>query len=215
MLPDKTRAGAVLLLDGYLRLQFLRHFQRVEVHGFDGYENSLSEPDGPPLIFYGNHQSWWDGFFMFSLGRRLGLEFRVIMEEKNLRRFSFFRLTGAFGVDLSSIRGRAESLLHAVRLLRGKGKRRRCLTIYPHGTLISPWMDPWPPFQPGLEALLRLCPSARAVPIIHEIVPGPERLPVVWIEIGKPLEPGFSSNELEAALLAVRRTMRARIDAKG
>ncbi len=187
MLTDRTSALATRTLQGYLWWKFHRHFHSVRVSGEHGQLEVQGHDSNRPLILYGNHCSWWDAFFVFMLGRRFGLDMRVMMEERNLRRYPFFRYTGAFGVDLSNERSRARSLLHAVRFLRQDTQHPRALLIYPHGRLVSPLEKQWPPFQPGLEALLRLCPQARAVPVAHEIVPGRHDRQEVFIEVGRPL----------------------------
>jgi len=201
MLKDRTNRLAIWALNAYVHLLMRRHFNSVQVDGFGGFDLALRNPASYPLVLYGHHRSWWDGFFAFALGRHYGMQQRVMMEEKNLQKYRFFRRVGAFGVNLESVRSRSQSFRHALHFLRGEDQRR-CFLIYPQGRLVSPLEKHWPSFQPGLESLLRLCPAVTAIPLIHEIVPVKHPLPDVWIELGKPLLGRHrpSLGDLEAAL---------------
>lgn len=206
MLLDRTNRFATGLLAVYARRLLCRHFHSVRVDGVPFFTDELQPSANQPLIFYGNHYSWWDGFFLFLLGKHYGLNMRVMMEEQNLRRYPFFRYTGAFGINLDDERSRGQSLLHAARFLRDDSQGPRALLIYPHGRLVSPLEKEWPPFKPGLEALLRLCPKARALPISHEIVPGKYPRPEVYLEVGEAFsaEQRPSLSELENGLWQTR-----------
>lgn len=212
MLTERHNSLATGMLDVYLRWAFRRYFQSVRVDGVHGFAGLLASSVERPLVLFGNHFSWWDGFFVFMLGRRMGLNMRIIMEEENLRRYPFFRYTGAFGVNLADERSRAQSLLHAVRFLRDEAQGPRALIIYPHGRLVSPLESSWPPFRPGLESLLRLCPQAVAVPVAHEIVPGQHPRTDVFIEVGQALQakdtPALS--QLEQALTLTHTRLKAK-----
>ncbi|WOO42501.1 lysophospholipid acyltransferase family protein [Rubellicoccus peritrichatus] len=208
MIKEKPNRFCIGLLDWYLTYQFRRRFFSVHVDGFDGFDAFFKDAGSFPILFYGNHQSWWDGFFAFQLARRYGIDQRVIMEEKNLQRFPFFRYVGVFGVDLDLKEGRAQSLMHCVRTLK-VDKPRRALLMYPQGRLVSPLEKAWPPFKPGIETILKLCPAVKAVPIIHEIVSGKHQLPEVFIEIGQPISAANQPDAtvLEAALKDTREIM--------
>lgn len=201
MLLEKPNRFHVGLLDIYVRGLMRRRFHTVQVDGFAGFDDWFFEKKNYPVVFYGFHRSWWDGFFVFRLGRRYRLDLRVMMEAANLKKYPYFQHVGAFGVDLQNTAGRAASLRHTVKYLRGEAARRAFL-IYPHGRLVSPLEKEWPPFQPGLEAILRLCPQARAVPIVHEIIQGKQSRPDAYIELGQPI-PGADKptlTQLESAL---------------
>lgn len=208
MIKEKSNRFCISMLHWYLRYQLSRRFFSVRVDGFDGFDTFFRNAESYPVLFFGNHQTWWDGFFAYELARHYDIDQRVIMEEKNLRKFPFFRYVGVFGVDLQSKAGRAQSLMHCVRTLKTE-KPRRTLLIYPHGRLVSPLESTWPPFQPGIETILKLSPEVQAVPIIHEIVPGNHQLPEVFMEVGQPIPAKSRPDlaQLEHALADTRASM--------
>lgn len=186
MMPESKSAWRMALLDAYLRWKYRQRFYQVRVGGFEGWQDWLRSTSPYPLVWFGNHQTWWDGLLDFSLTRHFGMDNRLMMEARNLRQFAFFQKCGVFGVELDSPRGRADGLLHAVRLL-NDGAPRRCLILYPHGRLTHPWEDP--PFQPGLEAVLKRSSRATALPVWREMHFGAHELPTVDIQLGQPLPP--------------------------
>lgn len=204
MLPARHNQLLSALLIFYLRRLFRRHFRGIYVAGVEGAQAFLDETEHYPLIFFSNHQTWWDGFFELPLIRQFRLFPFLMMEEKNLRRLQFFRNTGVFGVDLESPRERARGLLYATRVLRGMPEgQRRALFLYPHGRIVSPHED-WPPFLGGLEVLLRKSPAVAAVPVYKRILYGNTPLPEVSLYVGEPLrrdaQPG--TQDFEQALRA-------------
>ena len=118
---------------------------------------------------------------------RYGIEYYVMMEAANLKKFPFFQRVGVFGVDLASRTDRASALLYAARLLKPSPSRsRRGLLIYPHGRLVDP-LESWPVFQPGLESLVRLQQSGSVFPFYIHIRMGKYPLPEVFLRVGKPV----------------------------
>ncbi len=203
MLPARHNQFLSALLIYYLRRLFRRHFRGIYVAGEAGTQDFLEQPGSYPLIFFSNHQTWWDGFFELPLIRQFRMFPFLMMEEKNLQRLKFFRNTGVFGVDLDSPRERARGLLYATRILRNVPEgQRRALFLYPHGRIVSPH-EPWPHFLGGLEVLLRKSPATAAVPVYKRILFGNTPLPEVSLYVGKPLardsNPGTA--DLEQALL--------------
>ncbi len=148
----------------------------------------LEQKECYPILFYANHQSWWDGFLMEPFFAAYGMEYYIMMEERNLRRFSFFRRVGVFGVDLESASGRAASLLYAGRLLKnGPADGRRALLVFPHGRLVDP-VEPWPSFQPGLEKLSALNRGGKTFPLYLHLRLGRFPLPEVFLRLGRAVD---------------------------
>lgn len=186
-----------LPLRAVVRYLLVRRFAAVRLSGYEGFREELKASAAGATIFFGNHQSWWDGFFDVVLARDHGMSPWLMMEEANLRRYFWFQHTGVFGVETQSARGRAASLLHAVRLL--EEKPGRCLIIYPHGRLV-PDYEAWPFFQPGVEKLLDRVEGLRAFPVYRRITFGRHARPEAWLEIAPPLKAGATLAEAEAAL---------------
>jgi 1-acyl-sn-glycerol-3-phosphate acyltransferase len=52
------------------------------------------------IIIAPNHISWWDGFFVDYISRKyLNRKFHILMLEEELRKYPFFRKTGAFSIN--------------------------------------------------------------------------------------------------------------------
>jgi chlorobactene lauroyltransferase len=167
-----------------------------------GETEALDREEAYPLILYTNHETWWDGFLLLPLTIKFGQNYRLMMEEKNLRRYWFFRKAGVFGVDLDSGAGRSASLLHAARLLR-EPVVRRTLILFPQGRLCSPY-EPFPEFRDGVSALARLAGGGGAVPVGIRIVQGRYPRPEAFLEAG-PILPASTvpdNSTLRAALQA-------------
>jgi len=190
---DRLRMG---LLFRYARGLLRRRFFSIAL--YSDLESFGAEEDFP-LILFGNHSSWWDGLMETLLFERLQLDYYVMMEARNLRKFSYFQKTGVFGVDLESREGRSQGLLYAARLLREKSPRRTLL-LYPHGRLVTE-VEEWPPFASGLHGLLRLIENARARPYAKRLLLGKYPRPEAFLRIGPPVERGPEGEAPPTAVL--------------
>jgi len=169
------------LLFRYCRWVMRRRFFSVRLYvDLDDFQDAKTFP----LILYGNHSYWWDGLMETLIFDRLQLDYYIMMEERNLRKFRYFQKTGVFGVDLESRSGRSQALLYAARLLRSQSLRRTLL-MYPHGRLVNDFED-WPDFQGGLQGLLQLNDHVQARPMAKKIHSGRYPLPEAVIRIGPP-----------------------------
>ncbi|MCC5790423.1 MAG: 1-acyl-sn-glycerol-3-phosphate acyltransferase [Opitutales bacterium] len=195
MLSARPSAPARWLFSLYLRQLFRRTFHRIVLRG---HFEALKDNEAYPLIFYSNHQSWWDGLLEWRLVEHLRGDLRLMMAEKNLRQFPFFRRVGVFGVDLEDSRDRAKGLLHAIKLLR-TDTPRRVLVVFPQGELHPPH-EPFHPFLGGLETLLRKSPQAKAYPLGKVLRFTRYQRPEVLFQLGKPYSAGATLEELQAGL---------------
>lgn len=202
MLEHHTQPIHCALLKWYTKRLFTKHFKQIVLRGKKGFDAHWRDKSGPPVIFYGNHQTWWDGFFYVHLLWHYGFDYAIMMEEKNLRKFRFFQRTGVFGVDLESRVGRGRGALYAVDWLKGRGQRgRRALVMYPHGRLV-PEHEPLPDFQPGLSKIVERVAGVLAIPIFTKIHFTQHPLPNVDLLVGETVvaDGGNIKDELAAAL---------------
>lgn len=92
MITARKHRMAELLLDRYNRYLLRRHFHALHYRGArhgEGLDRTR------PMVFYGNHSSWWDGLVTYMLSREhLALDGYWMMEERQLARYGFFRRTG-------------------------------------------------------------------------------------------------------------------------
>ena len=77
----------------------LRQFRKT-FHGLY-FLGPVPTPDPTlPLLITPNHSTWWDGFFFYTLNKRI---FRrkgyLMMLEEQLSKYRFFRRIGAFGIE--------------------------------------------------------------------------------------------------------------------
>jgi 1-acyl-sn-glycerol-3-phosphate acyltransferase len=119
----------------YNRNLLKRRFSTFRVSGFD-----LLHDFTLPRIIYCNHSSWWDGLVAFQISRKAALNSYVMMEEKQLKRYYFFRKLGAFSINRDNPRQALESLNYAIRLLRSKIVCN--LWIFPQGEIVSNELRP-------------------------------------------------------------------------
>ncbi|MDP3274020.1 MAG: lysophospholipid acyltransferase family protein [Deltaproteobacteria bacterium] len=68
-----------------------------------------------PYVMAVQHVAWWDPLLLIYLSKYAWepATYFVMMDERNLKKYPFFRYVGAFGVDLSTPEGRQESLAYA------------------------------------------------------------------------------------------------------
>jgi 1-acyl-sn-glycerol-3-phosphate acyltransferase len=88
---------ALKLLNLYLFFRFRLSFNKIIIDTSE-VENKLDP--SLPTLFIANHSTWWDGFFIYELYRKLKLKksFRIVMLESELKKVPFFRLCGAVGL---------------------------------------------------------------------------------------------------------------------
>jgi len=91
---------------------------------------------GIPVIFYGNHAYWWDGFWS-QLCTELWFHQNlfIIIEYSQLVKHQFFTRLGAFSIDRSNARSAIGTLDYASRCLLSSSDRQNALWIFPQGQI--------------------------------------------------------------------------------
>lgn len=142
----------------YLRKYLLeRRFRSIS---FSGELEPISV-QGSPVLYMMNHSSWWDGLLAYFAFRKLTLsDHYVMMEEKQLNKFTFFRKLGAFSINKQSVADVKASFTYTAELLLA-GKR---VWIYPQGRMMHQDMRPLS-FQRGIGLLLRRVPNTVVIPV--------------------------------------------------
>lgn len=116
-----------------------------------------------PLIFYANHNTFWDGYLAHVLFRQVyGLEGYLMMDLQQMRRFKFFSWAGVFSVDRANGRQAMRSLDYIAGEL--QGGPGRALWIFPQGE-ISPQERRPLGFQSGLARLIRRVGPCYVYPV--------------------------------------------------
>ncbi|RXF68427.1 1-acyl-sn-glycerol-3-phosphate acyltransferase [Arcticibacter tournemirensis] len=105
--------------------------------GRDFREFSFHQPvfdQDRAVLLIANHFSWWDGFLMFELNKRLFKKnFHVMVNEENYQKLWFLKYLGAFPVKKHS-KSVVEALEYAGKLLNDKSN---LVLVFPQGKLYS------------------------------------------------------------------------------
>lgn len=154
---NKSRLFDQIFFHYHQKYLLERRFRYV---GFTGdLDPSLVE--GRPVLYIMNHSSWWDGLLAYQAFRKLTThDHYVMMEEKQLKKFTFFRKLGAFSINKESASDVKASFEYTTQLLRA-GKR---VWMYPQGKIMHQDLRPLT-FQRGIGVLLRRVPDAAVIPV--------------------------------------------------
>ncbi len=169
------------LLDFYLQLKFKKGFQDVFFE-IEQTKNQLNP--SLPILFVSNHMSWWDGFFISELQKKLvprSSHFTVMLESE-LKKFPFFRKIGAVGLIPNDSFSVARSFLELRRLRRSLGAFS--MVFFPQGEIRPQQYRPLG-FQKGLDPLIRLLHPIQVIPVALHIEPMKTPKPSAWIRTGR------------------------------
>ena len=147
MIHAQHRLWADIIFQPYLTLLLKRNFHEIQLLG------TLPKiPDDLPVLLLPNHSTWWDGFFVYLLNKKI---FRrtayLMMLEKQLSKYKFFRKIGAYSIEPENRRSIIESLEYTVELL---NQEMPLVSIFPQGQLL-PWHTRPLDYKRGVEWILR------------------------------------------------------------
>lgn len=131
------------------------------------------------MVLAANHHSWWDSYLLPVLLERGGREFRILVSDRRLREFGFFRRVGALEAS------RPRRALSAL-------KRKEAVIVFPEGELRPPG---------GLGPLHRgavwLAEKAEVplVPVAARVVMRGQEFPEAYLVFGEPLKPDLRGLE--------------------
>ena len=147
MIQAQHRFWADFIFQPYLTRLFKRHFHRIQLLG-----KLPKVPSHLPLLLLPNHSTWWDGFFVYLLNKRV---FRraayLMMLEKQLSKYKFFAKIGAYSIEPKHRQGIVESLEYTVELLK---QGTPLISVFPQGQLL-PWHTRPLDYKRGVEWILR------------------------------------------------------------
>ncbi|RDI96254.1 1-acyl-sn-glycerol-3-phosphate acyltransferase [Meiothermus sp. QL-1] len=128
-------------------------------------------------VLASNHHSWWDSYLLPVLLWRAGRPFRVLLSEKRLSEFAFFRRLET--VSAAHPRGALRALL-----------RGEALVIFPEGEL----RPPGPPgaLREGAVWLARRA-GVPLVPVASRVVLRGHEFPEAYVVLGEPLLPDLAA----------------------
>jgi 1-acyl-sn-glycerol-3-phosphate acyltransferase len=151
MITANHQAWAHAIFRPYLRGLIRRRFTSLRLLG-----DIPAIPPDAPILLIPNHSTWWDGFFPYMLNSLIFCrKFHVMMLERRLREFWFFRYVGSYSINQESPKGIAESLRYTADLLEGEN----LVTVFPQGALAPFGRRPLG-FNRGIERVARLAAEA-------------------------------------------------------
>jgi len=188
LIPARKNAFLDRLLYCYLLRRLRRQFYSIEVKGLEHLQNL--DP-GHGSIAFANHSNWWDGLVIFFLTRHQnGKSSYCMMDEKQLRHYTFFTWIGAFGVDLSNRLQSALSIRYATRLLKDP---KALVWIFPQGEMLSP-QEPIR-VRPGTHFLASRYPVTQLLPVCFRYEFIKEDRPQIFVQIAPPFTAAGSSDD--------------------
>lgn len=193
MITARKNAAFNLLLRRVLARALRRRFHAVWLAG---REHLDALDPARPVVGCVNHSNWWDGFVLYVLSDRVlpGRDIFLAMEERNLRRYPFFRWMGCFGVDLEGPRAALPGVRYAVRLL--TGDVRRLAWVFVQGRLLP--ADRPVTAKPGALLLARRS-GAQILPLTIRYEWLLESRPSVLVRVGRPFVPGAEATAEDLA----------------
>ncbi len=146
--------------------------------------NDLPEFDkSKSLLVTPNHFSWWDGFFIYWINKKLfNRKLFILMLEEQLKRYWFFKKLGCYSIDLNDNRKTIASLKYTIDLLL---KSNNIITIYPQGE-IQAYDEKQIALKEGIDFIAKKSTvDFQILPIAFKIYYTNEKLPIVYARFGK------------------------------
>lgn len=135
------------------------------------------------LLVTPNHFSWWDGFFIYWLNKKmLNKKLFVMMLEEQLKKYWFFQKLGCYSIDLNDNKKIITSLKYTMELIPNSDN---IVTIYPQGEIQHFEQRPVN-LRDGIDFLAKKSTvNFQILPIAFKIHYTNERLPIIYARFGK------------------------------
>lgn len=178
-LLDRYTPGFAGVFRWYVERLLGKRFHAVRLLAGSGGVLEAADRVDTPVIIAMTHPSWWDPIIAFWIGSRWFARRAPLapMEAEQLRRFSFFRRLGVFGIDPDA----PESLPATVRHVTARFEQvpHTVLWITPQGRFTDPREDA--PLRPGAAAIAARCSAVRMVAVAFEYAFWQDQRPEVFI----------------------------------
>ena len=116
---------------------------------YKGHENLENRDKNHAVLFYTNHNNWWDGILGYNVARRIMKgRLRLMIEEMN--RFPLFQYIGCFPVNKKSAQDAVKALKYAATTLKDPDIN---FWLFPQGIIRPPHYRP-EVFQSGIAYLV-------------------------------------------------------------
>ncbi len=127
------------MVNSFIKKFFSWYIKRIINKDFASFTyNNITVDNTRSILLLANHFSWWDGFLLFELNKRIfKKKFHVMVTEENYRKVSFLKHLGAFPVKKNS-KSLIQSLEYAGELLNDNAN---LVLFFPQGKLYSNHTD--------------------------------------------------------------------------
>jgi len=167
-----------LLFNHVIKYLVRKHFHKVRIKNRSNFE--LRNKNYANL-FYGVHQSWWDGQIAYYLCDMI-LKTNIYMMIEELYRFPLLSKMGGFSVEKNSPQQSVKSLNYAAHLLKNP---KNSVWLFPQGKVLPPDFNPIK-FESGLTYIASKVEKINLIPISARYVFVREERPEVFLEVGEP-----------------------------
>lgn len=120
----------------WARLLFNLYINRLLKKSFSNFYLANEPPDisnEKSLIVTPNHVSWWDGFFIDYIARKiLNRKMYLMMLESSLKKYWFFKKVGAYSIEPSNPRSIVDTVKYTNDILYNK---ESFVVTYPQGEI--------------------------------------------------------------------------------
>ncbi|MGG1696130.1 lysophospholipid acyltransferase family protein [Bacillus zhangzhouensis] len=172
---DKSRSFRrifSLYLERYL---LHKHFRFVMMKG------TVDPKEKLPVLYLANHSSWWDGLIIFLLTEKASeLDHYMMMEEKQLKQYAFFRKLGAFPVHKEKLKSVKQSLMTAKESMQSGA----AVWLFPQGKIMHQDMRPLE-LEGGASFLVRQFEQVVIKPVTLQYTFNQFQKPTVSVVFGE------------------------------
>lgn len=170
----KKWAGFVfdIYLNGIIKKDFKEFYLIGDIPELDNNKGLIITP---------NHFSWWDGFFIYYLMKKISTrKLYIMMLEEQLKRYSFFKKLGAFSINPKNPKSIIESLNYASSVISDNSY----LVTYPQGE-IEPYEKRPLTVKEGLIKIIEKVNIVTDIlPVVFKIHHSNDRKPFLYATMG-------------------------------
>lgn len=179
MIKAKKNKYFNVLFRLYIKRLFRKHYFRIHLAGAD---NLAINTGSKPIIFYANHNNWWDGFTAYYLSNIfLKMDDFLMMDIEQMKKYSMFKYVGVFSVNRSNPREAVSSIEYSANLLRNTN---RCLWIFPEGKMNVQDHEPVK-FYSGISKIAEKTGGVILQPVAFRYEFIDEQRPEIFIQFGR------------------------------
>jgi len=180
IIEAKHNKAALLIFNFYINRLLRKNFSNFFL------VNILPElPKDQSLVITPNHFSWWDGFFVHEINKIIFKKnLYILMLQKQLERFWFFRYCGAYSIQPDNPVSISKTIKYTNGIL---VTPENAVAFYPQGDIES--FDKKPiKLKTGLNLFLNNRKNCTVLPIAFKIQYYDEKYPSIIFRAGRVLQ---------------------------